>query len=234
MKYVYCLTKNIGQINIPTPGIGGAKIHQVFEEKISAFVSDGNLTSMTCNTSNIITHQMVVQEAFRVCNSLIPCRFGTIFSDLEEIQAVLKKHYDGLFTHLIKIEDKFEVSARLILSELEENKSPPMETENPKEGGQYLLSKKKASDFKKELHLKAQEYCSAMNKATTPFWEEVIEHEQCVGNSFLVSLYYLLRREELPPFKTAFQKFKETMPELKLQYSGPWPPYNFSQIQMNH
>jgi hypothetical protein len=42
----------------------------------------------------------------------------------------------------------------------------------------------------------------------------------------LVSLYFLVPRVSIDPFRSAFRKMAYSVPE-KMLLSGPWPPYNF-------
>lgn len=247
MKYVYCLTRNIESIDAIPPGLGGMKVYQVSLRGLTALVSDVEKTfsksskgdhaetSLLGNPQNALVHHVVVEIASRLCTSLIPCRFGSIIINEEKILSLLRKHHARLEYELARLEGKLEVSVRAVFSGTDAK--VVMTDSKGLTGNLYLLEKKQRFDAFKELKEKADRFSLKLNEATTPFWTEVKSQKQPINNGLphtLLSLYYLVEREKLSSFKCAYQQFKENWPSLKLLYTGPWPPYSFTDIDLRN
>lgn len=236
MKYVYGLTRDIESIEDLPAGLGGMKVYPVFFGGIAAWVSDLGAASLPGNAQNALVHQSVVEEAFRRSTSLIPCRFGALFADEEEVRSLLKRHRARLEGELSRLEGRLEVSIRAIFngSDLPGSMghSQPRAPEGLTEAARYLLGKKQRFDAVKELSGKAEQFNQELNEATAPFWAEVRVQKRPIDPGLLLSLYYLVDGEKLSAFKCAYQQFKGKWPSLKLLYTGPWPPYSFADFNL--
>jgi hypothetical protein len=51
-----------------------------------------------------------------------------------------------------------------------------------------------------------------------------------MGENLLVSMYFLIRREDVGPFRRKFERLQEPGAH-RLLLSGPWAPYNFVATQ---
>jgi len=51
--------------------------------------------------------------------------------------------------------------------------------------------------------------------------------EKLKSDNLLLNAYYLVEKEKQGDFKEAFERAKNTPGDLKYLFSGPWPPYNF-------
>ncbi len=48
----------------------------------------------------------------------------------------------------------------------------------------------------------------------------------------LLNAFYLVAKENVHAFSEAIEKLQEKFTQLKIQYSGPWPPFNFATIKV--
>lgn len=232
MKYVYCLTRDDPSTPKVFPsGLGGAGIYSVSSGGISALISDLGSWQLTGSEENAVIHQAVVNAALRLSRSIIPCRFGTLFPDDKKILTFLREHYARLDAQLTKLEGKAEVGIQSIL-----NWKTTIKAEIPDKlmmaGVDYLLRKKEQFDAIEELEADADELARKLNQATFPFWSDVKARKRVTGERLLLSLCYLVDGHKLASFRQAYQRFKGENPDLKLLYTGPWPPYSFTDIDL--
>lgn len=240
MKYVYCLTRNIESTDEFPSGLGDMKVYQVKFQNTSVLVSNMDCTELQLDVrilddiQNVLVHQKVVQKAWELSISIIPCRFGTILASEEKIISLLEKHYEILENELKRLEDKLEVSVRAIFSESDIKEAKREEVENQKSNGiKYLLEKKEKFDVVRELDAKAKKFKRRLNEATESLWTEIKTQKRSLDNGLLFSIYYLMDRDSLSPFRLSYQHFKEKHPELNLLYTGPWPPYSFTEVNLS-
>lgn len=234
MKYVYCLAKDVESTSALPSGLGGMKVYQVSFKGIDALVSDMDSTSLLSEVQNALVHQKVVQGVLEQCTSLIPCRFGTLLADEEKILSLLKEHHGLLKDELQRLENKLEVSIRAVFDQINVEKQRSKRAKEPKgKGIKYLLEKKRRFDMVSELSKKADNFNRKLNSATKSFWTEVKEQKRSLDNGLLLSIYYLIDKNNLSSFKCSYQQFKEEHPELNLLYTGPWPPYSFTDINLS-
>ena len=242
MKYVYCLARDVaaGADTFP-PGLNGAEVYHISFERISALISDVDSagtrhTAPLVSEQNALVHQAVVDAALKLSASVIPCRFGTLFPDHENILTLLRKHYTRLDDHLMKLAGKIEVSVQTILkrrADLESvSEAAHSGTREQEDAGvSYLLGKKEKYDAIKELEEEADRFSQELNQAMSPFWSDVKVQKRSTDDRLVLGVCYLVDQQELSSFKSAYQRFKRENPGLKLLYTGPWAPYTFADIE---
>jgi len=259
VKYIYCLAKvakskeqRAKSIELrtlcPLPyalcamfdafplGLGGVEVYGISFGEIGAMISDVDSDQPVCSVQSVLAHQKVVDAALRLSKSVIPCRFGTLFPDDENILTFLKEHYELLDAQLTRLEGKVEVGVQVILNRRagvgtrgqwdEETRGQ----EGP--GISYLLRRKEQFDGVKELDEEMERFSRELNWAMSPLWSDVKMEKTTQGKKLLLSLYYLVDKHKLPCFKLAYRKFKRENPSLRLMYTGPWAPYNFADIDL--
>lgn len=243
MKYVYCLARDVvAGPNAFPPGLNGADVYHISFERISALISDVDSVGTRhaaplVSEQNALVHQEVVDAALRLSKSVIPCRFGTLFPDDEKILTLLKERYTRLHDRLMKLAGKIEVSVQTIFKRQSDSKSLPevahSGTPEQKDAGvSYLLGKKEKHDAVKELEEEADRFSQELNQAMSPFWSDVKVQKRSTDDRLLLGVCYLVDEQELPSFKSAYQRFNRENPGLKLLYTGPWAPYTFADVEL--
>lgn len=236
LKYIYCLVRNteIGPEAFPR-GLDGAEIHHASFSGVGALISSLDHAHLVSSVQSILDHQAVVVASLKLFRSIIPCRFGTLFSDEESILTFLKEHYLCIDAQLTRLEGKIEVSVHAIFN----GKMDDEETGSfPLSGIDYLLRKKEKFDAIRVLEEEADRFNRDLNKALSPLWSEVkVQRVPGVSSpgekKLLNSICYLVEQQKLLDFKNVYQRFKSDKPSLRLLYTGPWPPYSFADIDLH-
>jgi hypothetical protein len=245
VKYVYCLARNTPSVpHAFPPGLDGAQVHHISFREIAALISDVDAKRLIGNEHNALAHQEVVDAMLRLSESVIPCRFGTLFSDDKNILMLLKQHYELLDAQLTRLEGRIEVSVQTIFyqkgNRTSASEPAPHETSESEEseqrltaGASYLIKKKGQFHAIKKLQDEADRFTQELNQAMSPFWSEVKVQKAAQAEKLLLSVCYLVDQQKLPAFKRAYQKFKRENPGLRLLYTGPWAPYTFADIDLH-
>jgi hypothetical protein len=199
---------------------------------ISALASDMAAAHLVGNASNALAHQAVVQAAMQRASAVMPCRFGTLLADEAQILALLQQHYAACEAELARLRDKLEVGVQAIFSGSQGDPEPAPEAAGLTAGMQYLLAKRRQSEASRALHDKAEDFAHTLNAATTPLWTEVKTQQRPLQQGLLLSLYYLVQREQVSAFRHMYEQVRGSSAQLKLLYTGPWPPYSFSAIEL--
>lgn len=236
MKYIYCLVGDTESANGLPPGLSGMKVYLVSAKGVAALVSDVNPDQVIANAQNAMVHHEVVQAALGLAPSVIPCRFGTVLHDEGKILSLLKTCSAQLNARLTKVRNKVEVGVEIIVNGIATPTLQRWETNGRRErltvGEQYLLVKRQRYEVARALREQAERLSRELNEAITPLSTEVKVQQRFINDGLLLILCYLIDRDKLSSFHHAYQQFKMRWPGVKLLYTGPWPPYSFTEFSL--
>ena len=233
MKYLYCLASPVASIADLPRGLGGKQVQPISYCSISALVSDMAAAHVVGNVSNALEHQAVVQAAVQLAPAVMPCRFGTLLADAAQVLALLQQHYAACEAELTRLRDKLEVGVQAIFSGSTGATEPAPGAASLTEGTAYLLAKRRQSEASRTWRDQAESVAQALNAATTPLWVEVKAQQRRLDHGRLLSLCYLVPRDQVSAFRHTYEQFSRTSPQYKLLYTGPWPPYSFTTINLS-
>ncbi len=196
---------------------------------MGAVVSEGNPARVSKGMENVLTHQEVVNWALELSRSVIPCRFGVWVTDEAGVITLLDKNTSRLETHFARLEGKVEVEIKAILS------GQPCKRKMPAGkltvGERYLLAKKKHHGME-SLSEQGQRLYHELNKMTSPFWTAIKAEETSFRQKLILRLFYLIEKEKVGFFKSAYERTCQKIPQCKFLYTGPWPPYSFADMTL--
>lgn len=228
MQYVYCFVKGAEEDAVFPCGLEKKRVRLVSFAGIGAVVSEGNPARVSKEMENVLTHQEVVNWALELSRSVIPCRFGVWVTDEAGVMTLLGKNTSRLETHFARLEGKVEVEIKAILSGQQcKRKMPAGELTA---GERYLLAKKEKYPGVKSLSEQGKKLCQTLNKSTAPFWTAIKAEETPFRQKLILRLFYLIEREKVGFFKSAYERTCQKVPQCKFLYTGPWPPYSFADM----
>lgn len=235
MSYmVYCIFSDSQPPGRETGlGVGGQPVFLLSKNGLGAACSDLHPSDFTPDLPRILSYQKIVESLNRE-HTVIPMRYGCKFEQESEIVQFLEKHHRQYNALLGELAGHLEMGIR-ILREKEGGQGwadgipasvglddiPP-----PSDPGRAYLSKRKEY-FDREKRLSRENAIS-----TEKFREEFAglftkwKAETSVSALPLISLYFLVPRESVEPFRKVFRRLRSKK-DLKILLSGPWPPYNF-------
>jgi hypothetical protein len=233
VKYIYCLASPVASSAALPRGLGGKQVQPISFRSISALVSDMAAAQLVGNASHALEHQAVVQAAVQLSSAVMPCRFGTLLADEAQLLALLRQHYAACEAELARLRDKLEVGVQAIFSGSQVAPGPALGAMGLTAGTQYLLAKRRQSEASRAWRDNAEDFAQTLNVATTPLWTEVKAQKRPLQQGLLLSLCYLVQRDQVSAFRHIYEQVRLRSPQLKLLYTGPWPPYSFTALDLS-
>lgn len=196
---------------------------------------------------NIRRHHDVIAEAYK--NSVvIPMKFGTIFKTKKSLAEMLKTHYRKFKRLLAKLSNKQEWGVKVYL-ELEkfveflkqENKEvKKLEKEKLaiSEGRRWYADKKVEERLAAQFEEEVENQLQAIVKRLEDCCEQIVfcdllpQEAMAAGKDNIFNAACLIDDNKLDYFKKLSQKMQKEYDQIgaTLVTTGPWPPYNFVQL----
>jgi len=197
-----------------------------------------------------IAHERVIEEAMikngKVLN-LIPMRFGIIFKTRTALKRSLNKDYPKIMEFLKKIRGKQEWSVKLYLADkkkFEQSVKEKNETIKQKqkeiaslpEGMAFFMEEELKEVISKEVENELSNIVEALferlKKQSVDSVKNKVLEKELTGRCepMVLNAAYLVSEEKAENFKEGIEDLKQEMQAkgLCLEYSGPWPVFNFT------
>lgn len=201
-----------------------------------------------------VIHEKVVEEAMGENShflNLIPMRFGTIFKDKGRLEKMLNNGYYKIKEILEEIRGKQEWSVKVYLrdkKQFEQMIKESNEAIKEKEGEiaslpegmafftEEELKKVISKELEKELSNITEGLYESLKKQSVSSVKGKILKKELTGRQepMVLNAAYLIPEENIEDFKKEAIDINQQIEKngVFLEYSGPWPPYNFTPIEI--
>lgn len=241
-KYIYCFIKEKDGINICSSSFANiiSPVYTLPFNEISAVVSNTDIFEYDPTRKNVQNHQRVITKVMEKY-TVIPVAFGTVGNNKKSIENIIKDNYEQLLEQLNLLENKSEVGLKVTWDINYFNQD--IETKEIKE-----LKAKVAGKEEDEVLLDKIQLGRLVQQAIEDRKEEYINQ---IYNP-LSKLAVMSKRKDEVPIKTVFNAYflvdnaasesfdqeveriyKAFDHKLVFNYTGPWPPYNFTNLRIN-
>ena len=234
--YIYGIINSSGASDI---SLEGHHIFTIEYRDIAAIASDfekvDNINEYMVEYARF--HEKVVELAMIRFN-ILPMRLLTVFSRQEDVIAMLRKHYDIFKKNFERLEGKVEFGLKviwhpeIIKERISHACEKRIEDANPAISPAKMFMEKKLEIYKQDKVFQeyAEEY---IGKIDAFFAEFAIEKtlRKLQTEKLLLNASYLIMKDHQDKLKRAFDILKNTYGELEYQFSGPWAPYNFIDME---
>ena len=216
-----------------------SKVYSIVYKKISAVVSDVETKIFIPTKQNVITHNTIISDIMKDY-SIIPAKFGTVFSSIVDVEIFLEKFYSAAIEIFNNINNKVEFGLKVFWNE--ESFAELINTKEVRKlhnkinatgvkDNSYLkmqlgmlvkdIVDQNRAYYLKEIHEKITKLC-AMDKIN-----EILDAKMVFNTA------YLVKKEQIEEFskqiETLIQQYANL---LEFTFSGPWPPYNFTALKI--
>ena len=196
-----------------------------------------------------VTHEKVIEEAMRKDDkvlSLVPMRFGTIFKEKERLEETLNKDYPRIREVLDRIRGKQEWSVKIYLKDkktfeqtIKEKNEAVIEKEKEiaslPEGMAFFMEEELKEVIAKEVEKGSNNIVEvlfeSLRKQAVAAIKIKILGKELTGRRepMILNAAYLISEEKIENFKEETEGLNQEIQTkgFYLEYSGPWPPYNF-------
>ena len=228
----YCICRHPGPETKPLLGVGNQPVYRLTQQRLSAAVSRFEPANLVPDLPRLRAYSRVVC-ALHCQGPVIPLRYGAVVSQESRLVALLDEQILQYEALLRELEGCIEMGLRVLLPQTSLSPEPAgSREERPgsslppgRPGLTYLTARKlhyARQDHWTEEYRRAADRCQA--QFTGLFVKCKIEAPS--PRLPLLSLYFLVPRPMLAPFRQAFRGLSTAEPA-RLLLSGPWPPYNF-------
>ncbi len=240
---LYCVFRS-AEDRKPEPllGVGRQPVFTLSNSALSVAVSRVSLQNLTPNVSRVLSYASVIESFHRV-STVVPMRYGCQFEEEPHVLRFLAEGDQKYKALLSELDGCVEMGIRIF----------PKRTEARSEESGIVLSDcvphALCSGNPGRLYLAARKAHYVRREGITDQMDIFVERcREALGGlsvksrterpSFrvpnsvfrfpLVSLYFLIPRQSVEPFRNAFRRISSREPA-RFLLSGPWPPYNFAE-----
>lgn len=193
------------------------------------------------NKENLMMHQKVISSVMEKEDTVIPISFGNVFQSKADVEKLLENLYPQFKKLFPQIKNKIEVGLKVIGDkewlQQEIHKNPNVQ--NKKE---TVQQKSKNAGFydRMELGEMAQKFFQSLQQDIKSDIHEPLDGiadsarvNEPIGEKMLLNAAYLIDREEEEKFDEKVNEIHELWKDrVDFKYTGPWPAYNFINIQL--
>ena len=259
--YVYGITRTAwGTPPAALVGLGGFRIRTTRHDDLQAITTDvpldefgpvaidERLKDLQWVERNVRGHDGTL-KALSEIGTIVPCRFCTILSDEREARAALERHRDAIVATLGALDGKKEWGVKLLADTRRSaggaSGGDAGEGEATGESGRgYLMQKKRQGrqrdDALREVQRAAAEAAEAVHRELFGLSSDAAllpTRDRGGGRGWHLALNaaYLVADADERAFHAAVADLARRLhPQgLRLDLTGPWPPYNFAALNLS-
>jgi hypothetical protein len=262
-KYLYCITKELEPARFSVAGIEGALVHVVNWQELSCVVSDTDLGDspphqqencpqgskeaherrcggIELSKESAMAHEKVLEEVMQY-SPIVPIAFGHVAKSEDEIKSkLLEAHQGKLEEWLAYLDGKIELSLKAFWLDL----NPVLR--NIADTSSEIQKIKAKGKLAREDQMRAGEIAAKllgkkreeMEENIAHFFKDIIiEHKKSnlFGEQMITNIAFLINQDNLKAFDRKMNEYEGKLRDsnVKLKYTGPVPPYNFVDLNVN-
>ncbi len=231
--YAYCIGEKqafpeLARHRKPVPletvvGVSGNQVFLYPASDLAVIVSEHN-PAENFNQKSGIDHARVIADCFQH-STVLPFRFGTVFSDDEALRKSIRSNQRQFITNIDKLRGKTEMHLKIFVDDCcakEIGKHLPAEGV----GREYLTSLRENAVRQRERQTRARAVSFQMHRLFAPLDEEV-SCRLTESGKMVLDIAHLIDRKCVERYQNKFASTSATMRDCQMQVSGPWPPYHF-------
>lgn len=202
-KYVYCVIPYLKEReSFGNLGFNAEEVYTLDYRDLAPVVSDVTYRDYAVDEQEVEVHRKVIEHVMQE-HSVIPVAYGMAFKSKKLLQIAMSAGYQAMQKAEQVVDGKVELGIKVFLPKDQENMSS---TTREEVSSDFLQCLKAASADFKNLKL---------------FSDRLV-----MNNAFLVD------KNSIDNFSDQVGLLKEKYNSLMVQYSGPWPAYNFVDIHI--
>ena len=241
-KYLYCIIEEPGDRNFGRIGIGDREdeVYTIGSHDLAGVVSNTPMTQYVINRENLTRHERVIEEVMKDY-TVLPVRFCTIASSVEEIRNLLNRRRQEFKNLLRSTVNKVELGLKVYWKKLDEvfveitasNKQIRQLKEKKRRKGEsptLAESTEIGEEIKRRLEQKRNEVAEGILEQLRPLCTDVKTNGVAEDRMVLNSAFLVDRMRE-PEFDDQVEMLTEQHADrLKIKYVGPAPPFHFVEL----
>jgi hypothetical protein len=202
-KYVYCIIKaQEEKESFGNIGFQGKEVYTIKYRDFSPVVSDALFKKYDIEDEEDIKTHTYVVNEVMKKYSVIPVAYGMVFKNKKLVDISMRSGYQAMRKAMKIVDNKVELGVKVIL---------PKDSDGDRQKAEQC--KKEFSETLKQIAFDS--------KNLNLFSKRLI-----MNGSFLVE------KDKVEAFSDEIERLRTKYDSFKVQYSGPWSPYNFIDIHI--
>ena len=231
--YLYGISSKAPKTKISGSIDGASSVEHVEDSGLTAWFSRvsgsefgdklaSNMENLEWLAAASVRHQRVVSQ-IAGATTVLPARFGTVFSGEDSLSKHIAEQKDKLKATLDRIEGTEEWGVKLFL-----NPSPPASPIDAASGRDYLRAKATMVQVKKQTQLDP-DVAEFARKLQSIAAESAPAGKVSSGqNNLEWQASFLIRKKDRPKWDDVLKSYATRWADRReIQCTGPWPPYSF-------
>ncbi len=210
-EYIYCImASKEAPKEFPIKGMEGNPVYSLKYKLLTAVASKATMKEFKPTDENIEIHKNVELEVLKE-HSVLPVAYGMVFKNRGIVLGTMKKVYPLLWGGLKRVQNKVELGIKAII---------------PKEKKELegLLNGKSLEEFRKECETGFIESLGEMAVS--------VKKDRLFSDKLVCNQSFLVEKDKVDAFTGKVEELRNKFKPLKIQYTGPWPAYNFVNIRI--
>lgn len=224
-------------------GIGGTGLYAVSLDDISVVADDIKRADLIADRSNAIEYARVI-ETLAQHFTLLPVRFGSVMESADAIEKMLERNYNEIQHNLQHVENKCEFGLKIFCdpeklkaelntkseANIKTHVTPAPEIKNSIYRD-WVNKKLKEHRFEEMLLT----YVDLVITEITGYLSRlkaVNKFKKMATAANIIDAVFLLNKERKDALVQLVEVLQGKYPGLNFVLTGPWPPYNFVEINI--
>ncbi len=216
MLHLYAITDRPRRRLPSIPGLEGKPLERAAHGRIAGVYTTHSSPAEICEDA-LWRHEHVV-EGLMTDRTALPARFGTAFSDENELRRALRERHAELEQTLDYVRGRVELGVRVLWTRCG--------TGHAREGRDAASSGRDYLRARLDDHVRSRSLAQAVHE---PLADAAVASRYGVSSAprLVLTAAYLVEREKLRVFEERVAELETMHPEIRILSTGPWPPYNF-------
>ena len=226
-QLVYCIlrARPRGQERLPA-GVAGAAVSFVSAADLVAAVSRVPDSSPALDAARAVAYARVI-AALAANRAVLPLRYGCLLASAAQVRELLRARRAEFAALLGEFDGCVEMGLRVLLPVAADPTADcPSRGTKPRSGAAYLAGRGAAYARRDAERESIAATGTNLRCAFDPLCVQSCASARAVGDKLLVSLHFLVRREQVGAFRGRFRQLQAQHTQ-RMLLTGPWAPYNF-------
>ena len=220
-------------------GVDNSKLSVISHNGLMAILDETGKDKVVANTENALIYATVIEAMFRNF-TVLPVRYGTLMDSEKAVIALLEKYGKTFKQNLSRLENKEELSLKVWWDPQKGNDKIRQQlqayrVDTPFTGNsvskEYLLQKLKEYQFDNALQSYVEQLVNEICKIVARF-NTLHQFKKRVSKTIVLDAVFLLEKGQKKAFTQAIEQLKNKHESLHFLLTGPWPPYNFVELNI--
>ena len=240
-NYIYAIVASGEPRAYPSLGIEGRDVYTITDGRVTAVVSGLTSVKIRPERANLRAHQAVLKRLIEDTTPL-PMAFGTIADSPQAIHRILVRNRRVFDQQLTRVAGKVEMGLRVTLDvpnifEYFVNTHTELRLARDRlMSARHEFSQEEKIElgrmFDRLLNEDREDHTSKMERVLAPLCVE-FKANQCRNENEVINLACLVKRDAQEAFSAGvFAAANLFDNNFSFDYSGPWAPHNFVEIDL--